>query len=288
MWKTARFTVVMLTTFLIPSSMTLSAEEMESFTEPYKQIAISTGEVGVLAKLMVAEGDTVTSKQILASLDDTVLTASLAVAQAAKDALGTRNAAEIELKSKTKQLESFRQLREQGNATQRELDRSESDQLQSKARLLSVQEELEVRRLEYLRVKAQILQRRMESPIDGVVTKIDKEVGEFVSPTNPIVMHVAQLDTLKSVFWVPIQDIDQIKKGQTVKITVGYRKQVCDGVIEFVSPVADHKSETIRVTIRIPNAKGDVPSGAVCRWNLGVADPVERLSRPKQGRSRSY
>ena len=138
MTKTTRITVVICAAYVLLCTP-LSAEEMESFTEPYKRIAISTGEVGVLAKVLVSEGDRVSNKQILASLDDTVLNASLAVAQAAKDALGTRNGAEIELNAKAKHLESFRQLRNQGNATQRELDRAESEQLQSKARLLAVQ-----------------------------------------------------------------------------------------------------------------------------------------------------
>ena len=287
MTKTTRITVVICAAYVLLCTP-LSAEEMESFTEPYKRIAISTGEVGVLAKVLVSEGDRVSNKQILASLDDTVLNASLAVAQAAKDALGTRNGAEIELNAKAKHLESFRQLRNQGNATQRELDRAESEQLQSKARLLAVQEELEVRRLEYLRVKAQIAQRRLESPIDGVVTRIEKEVGEFVSPTDPVVMHVVQLDTLKAVFSVPIQDVDKLKVGQTVKLSIGFRKQVCDGVIEFISPVALPESATVPVKIRIPNKKGEIPGGAVCRWNLEVGDPVERMSRPQKRTIRSY
>lgn len=267
-------TLAVTATLLSPGN----AEDLESFTEPYKQIAVSAAEVGVLSQVLVVEGDAVTQQQILARLDDSVLAASLEVARAAKDALGARRGAENELASKTDQLESFRQLRAQGNATQRELDRAESAQLQAEARLQAVREELEVRRLEYERVKAQIKQRRLSSPIDGYVIQIEKEIGEFVSPTDPIVLHVAQLDTLKSVFSFPMDETKGLKAGQTVKLRVGIERKICDGVIEFVSPVADAQSSTVRVKVRIPNPKQTIQSGAACSWDMKVVTPVERVS----------
>ncbi len=262
----------------------LPAEELEAFTEPYKRVAIPAAEVGVIDRVLVSEGDSVSKKQMLARLDDRVLQATLLVAQAAKDALGNRQAAEADLKMRTQQLESYRQLRARGNATQRELERAEADHLQSQSRLQAVNEELEVRRLEYERVKAQINQRRIESPIEGVVVEIEKEEGEFVSPTDPVVMHIVQLKMLKAVFSAPMSSVSArgrkaLRPGQTVKVVVGPQERVCEGVIEFVSPVADAQSATVRVKIRIPNEEGIVQSGAVCRWDMTSAAPVERLGQ---------
>jgi RND family efflux transporter MFP subunit len=278
-WKHWPSVPVVLLIAAVAAPGPLAAEQLESFTEPYKSIAIPASEIGVIAKILVAEGDQVSKRQVLAQLDDSVLTSSLAVARAAKEALGSRRAAEAELELRTRQLESYRQLRGHKNATQRELDRAESDHLQAQARLQSVREELEVRRLEYERVKAQIEQRRMESPINGFVVKIVKEVGEFVSPTDPIVMHVVQLDTLTSEFSVPMPLAKEIKAGQSVTLLVGYDRTACSGVVEFVSPVADPKSATVSVKIRIPNRDGKVASGAACHWNLKTETPVERVSR---------
>ena len=136
-----------------------------------------------------------------------------------------------------------------------------------------------MRRLEYERVKTQIKQRVIESPIKGYVVAIDKEVGEFVSPTDPVVMHVVHLETLKSVFSVPLAAAKDLRVGQTVHMSLGYQEAKCEGVIEFVSPVADAESGSVRVKIRIPNRDGKIQSGVVCRWNLETKTPVEKTTR---------
>lgn len=271
--------ILWISVFAAPSMVV--AEDLESFTEPSQRIAIPAAETGVISQIFVSEGDPVSKQQSLAKLEDSVLNASLEVTRSAKDALGARRGAEAELDLRSKQLESYRELHQRGNATHRELERAEGDLLQAQTRLQSVREELQVRRLEYERVKAQINVRRMESPIDGIVVQIDKEVGEFVSPTDPIVMHIVQLDTLKSEFSVPMQAVKKLAAGQTVTLSVGYQETKCEGVIDFVSPIADAQSATVRVKIRIPNHEGLLPCGAVCRWDLNVNTPVDHVSRTK-------
>ncbi len=258
-------------------------EEIEAFIEPYNSVAVPAAETGVISQLLVNEGDEVSQGQLLAKLDDSVLQMSLKVAQLAKDAKGTLLSAETEMATREKQLMSYRELRDQGNATQRELDRAESDYQQSAARRQSVLEELDVRRIEYERVKTQINQRVIESPIKGYVVAIDKEVGEFVSPTDPVVMHVVHLDTLKSVFSIPLAAAKNLRVGQPVHMSLGYQEAKCEGVIEFVSPVADAESGSVRVKIRIPNRDGKIQSGVVCRWNMETKTPVEKSTRVNPG-----
>jgi RND family efflux transporter MFP subunit len=260
------------------TSVPALAEDVEAFTEPYKQVAVPAPEIGVIAEILVQEGDQVSQKQLLAKLDDTVLQASLQVAKAAKDSQGTKQSAETEVALREQHLESYRQLQGRGNATQRELDRADNEYQQSLARLQSVREDLEVKRLEYLRVKAQINQRMISAPIDGYVVAIDKEVGEFVSPTDPIVLHVAHLKSLKTVFSVPMEATNKLQPGHTVKLKVGFDGIRCSGVIEFVSPIADAESSTVRVKIRIPNEQGKLQSGVACRWDLNSKPPVEGLA----------
>ncbi len=277
-------TVAVLCLSIFAAPPTVFGEGLEAFTEPYKRVAIPASEVGVISKILVSEGDAVSQKQLLAQLDDTVLQATLEVARAAKEALGNRRGAEADLEMRAAQLESYRELRSRGNATQRELDRAETEHLQSQARLQAVREELEVRRLEYERVKAQIKRRQVESPIDGFVVQIAKEEGEFVSPTDPVVMHVVQLNTLKVVFSVPMRMAADLQSGQPVSLSVGYDQIQCEGIIEFVSPVADAQSATVRVKVRIPNRKGLIPSGAVCYWTVESLAPIERVGQTTPSR----
>ena len=257
------------TSFMLALVPTIAqASELEGFTEPYRQVAVPAAEIGVIAEILVVEGDQVSERQLLARLDDSVLQASLQVARAAKDATGARRGAEAELAVREKQLEGYRDLHDKGNASQREIDRSESEYQQAASRLQSVRDDLEVRRLEFERVKSQIRRRRIESPISGHVISIVKESGEFVSPTDPIVMQVVQLDVLKAVFSVPIPAARELQKQDTVTLLVGAQQIACKGQIEFISPTADAQSGSVRVKIRIPNKDGLIPSGAACRWEI--------------------
>ena len=246
----------------------VQAEKVEAFTEPYKRIAVPASEIGVIAVLNVAEGDEVRAGQLLGRLDDAVLRSSLAVAEAAKQATGSLQNAESDVEMRRRHLDSYRSLSEQGNATTRELLRSQTELQQSLARLQSVREELTVRKLEYKRVEQQIGQRQIASPIDGVVVMMEKEAGEFVSPTDPVVLHVVQLNRLKAVFSVPRPGATGLEVGQVITLAIGYDGQTCEGKIEFVSPVTDPQSNTVRVKVQIENQDRAIASGISCRWNM--------------------
>ncbi|WP_146404347.1 efflux RND transporter periplasmic adaptor subunit [Planctomycetes bacterium CA13] len=259
------------------------AEELEGFTEPYRRVDVPANEIGVLSQVLVCEGDSVLASQLLARLDDSVLRASLEVARAAKDALGTRRGAEADVKMREKQLASYRELHERGNASVREFDRSESEYQKAIARLQAIDEDLEIRRLEYERAKAQVENRRIEAPVDGVVVEIVKDSGEFVSPTDPIVMQVVQLDQLKAVFSVPLAYCDYVKVGETIDMRIGRANRAIKGVVEYLSPVADAESASVRVKIRIANEQRTLQSGVAVRWVLNA--PTVRLSEtePQNG-----
>ncbi len=249
---------------LISIPITIEAQELQSFTEPYRHVAISAPEAAIIAEVAVAEGEKVSQGQTLVQLDDKVLRTALAVADAARTASGSRNAAQMEVELRENQVASYRELNRNGNATPRELQRSEFDLIQAQSRLQSIDEELNVRRLEFERVRTQLAQRKIESPIAGVVAEISKEVGEFVSPNDPVVMHVVQIDQLKAIFSVPLVLKKDLVVGEPVTLQAG--DEPIEGIVEFVSPIADAESGSVRVRIRIPNSDGKHQSGVPIQW----------------------
>ncbi|MCA9218580.1 MAG: HlyD family efflux transporter periplasmic adaptor subunit, partial [Planctomycetales bacterium] len=117
--------------------------------------------------------------------------------------------------------------------------------------------------IEHRRIKAQLERRRIKSPIDGIVTVVSKDIGEFVSPTDPIVATVVQLNPLLVVFSVPKNDARTLKKGQRVPVTFDSKK--VEGFVEFVSPTTDAQSGTTKVKVRVPNPKLTYQSGDACQ-----------------------
>ncbi len=244
------------------------AQEIETFVEPYRAAALSTTETGVLEQIVVRDGSRVQLGQTLAWLNDDVLHAALKVADAGMRAKAALKIAENETAICLRLLESYRALRTNGNATERELERSQSDYMQAQARLENVREELAIRALEYARVQTQIEQRQIRAPFEGIVVRVDKEVGEQVSPTDPVVLHLVQIRTLKALFSVPVDAAQSLRPGHVLRLSIGNGRESRNGVIEHVSAVADAKSGTVSVTVRIPNAEGKIQSGLVCRWDL--------------------
>lgn len=258
------------------SSSVACAQTIEAFTEPYQRIAVPASEIGVIESLLVEEGDVVTEKQLLGKLDDSVLRSSLDVAAAAMNATGAQLSAKADYEMRQQQVTSYHELQLDGNATSRELAQAELELQQAAARLQSVREELELRQLEFERVKKQIRQRQIVSPVNGIVIAIDKHVGEFVSPTDPTVLHIVQIDSLRAVFSVPRQEAASLQSGQNVTLSIGTQAETVDGVIEFVSPIANPESNTVQVKVRIPNAQHNNPSGVSCRWNLDTPRPASK------------
>lgn len=240
------------------------AEEIQSFTEPYQVIDVAAAESGIVIGLGVEEGDAVQKDQPVADLNQDVLKASVEIARSHRDAVSSLRSAESELKLKTERLEKLNQLRLNGNASEEEVNRAQLEFEVAEAQLLQVKENLEIKRLEYERIRLQLALRTVRSPIDGVVTEVFRDIGEFVSPADPVVLTIVQLNPLRTTFSVPVADVKSIRKGQTVPIRIDGVKGTVNAKVALVSPVINAESQTVRVKLELPNPENRIRSGAKC------------------------
>ena len=249
------------------------SDDVKGFTEPYRSIEIAAPEMGTLSKISVEEGQAVNSGSILANLNEDVLAASLAMATESKESKGKLNSAMAELQMQTEKLKKINGLFERRHASQAELDRAKSQWEVAKAQVQAVQDDLRIKAFEIKRIQAQIEQKRLRTPINGIVTRVFKDEGEFVSANDPVVATVVQLDPLLVVFSVPQESASQLNAGQTLPLKIENSKTV-NGVVEFVSPTADAQSGTCRVKIKIDNPDHTLSSGLAC-YLIGVqgSDP---------------
>ena len=145
---------------------------------------------------------------------------------------------------------------------------------------LSVREDLEIKQLEFRRIEAQLEQRSIRSPISGIVSEVTKDAGEFVSPSDPVVARVVQLDPLLVVFSVPLQHRNAFHQDQTVSLQLGYADMTAQGTVEFVSRTTDTSNSSIRVKVRLPNPNGEYQSGerALLRLDALTAQAIPTSS----------
>jgi len=253
-----------LPTVLCAQSFDQSYSSISGFTEPYRSIEVAAAEMGTISHVEVEEGQTIESGAILARLNEDVHEASVGMAKEKLDARGRLHSAQAEAKMQHERYQKLVGLYQRNNASQIEVDRAQGQLEVAAASVEAVQDDFRIASFEYKRALAQLEMRRLRSPIDGVVTRVHKDPGEFVSPSDPVVVSVVQLNPLKAIFSVPQTRARELASGHEIELEMGQDRAAALGVVEFVSPTTDAQSGTRRVTIRIDNSNSRWQSGDVC------------------------
>ena len=208
--------------------------DVPGYTEPYKTITVSAAEAGVIKELPVEEGSIVKQGQILARLDVAQLDAELDIAK-------------IQAELQRTKVERLEELARSQRAAKEELERSRAD--------------LKIRDAEIRKIQAAIETRTMRSPVDGVVTDIKRDKSEAVSLSNPHVLTVVQIDRLIVNLFLPPFRAEKLSIGGSATLVLGEKSQRVPAIVEFISPVTDAASGTVRVKFVMDNSAGKLRSG---------------------------
>lgn len=245
-----------------------SAETIEGFTEPFRTIHVASPESGIVARVFVREGEVVTAGQQLVSLDDEVHRMLLEIAKQQMVATGRVNSTRAELDLHQSRFAKLSELRRAGQAYQQEVDRARADVEVAQGRLLAIEEDLALRRLEHKKIAVQLQRRTVTAPVNGVVLMLTKNPGEYVSPVDPEVLTLVQLNPLRATFLMNRTQSAQVRVGAPVTIAFTDSDMSAAGVVEQVSELTDAESGTVPVRIRIDNRDGKYRSGERCTLEL--------------------
>lgn len=229
-----------------------------SYTEPFRDIKISSAEPGVVQEVLVQEGQLVKSGDVLVKLDARVLQQEAKMARE-------------EYKLKAKRVEKLRQLLLSRHASEDEVERAESD--------------LVITEIKADRVEAQIERLTLRSPIDGIITEMRFDVAESVPGANSHVATVVQLDPLRVQFNLQAADARMLKAGEQIPLFFPETNETRQGQVEFVSPVATAVVNTVRVKVIVPAEDEKITAGARCIYRapiLPASAVTQASSQPKQ------
>ncbi len=219
--------------------------EIQAFAEPYRTIDVAAVEAGLVTIVLVEEGDSVEKHDRLAELHQDVQKAALDVSRAQRDSTGVLTGAEAELRLRESIWKKFKELRRADHASDEEARRSESEYEIAQSRVLQAREQLLIKKLECERSELQLAQRTIRSPIAGIVTQVHKDAGEFLSPSDPIVVTIVQLDPLTVSFSVPVGIVNGLSQGQKVPLRIDGLKQPRNAEVELVSSLINAESQTV-------------------------------------------
>jgi multidrug efflux pump subunit AcrA (membrane-fusion protein) len=144
---------------------------------------------------------------------------------------------------------------------------------QDKIAIDKAEDELKTAALEAARSQAQYNLRLIRSPLNGVVSEIKLQPGEFIYETTPIVT-LAQIDPLTVDLVVPSKRFGAVKVGEIVELRLlPPVDKVVKAEIDVIDPIIDAASNTFRLRLALPNPENAIPAGVRCNANLPDSPP---------------
>lgn len=251
-----------------PAFAASPTSSIQSFTEPYRKIDLAAAEQGTISELLVREGDLVAKGQLVAALDSDVLKVSLEIDKVLMQSRCKLDAAAAERDLRKIRLDSLEALRLKGHANQEEVNRAKADLAIAEADLFAAGQQQKIDALQYKKTEAMLERRTIRSPIDGIVTDVYREEREFVTVSSAAVATVVQLNPLRVVFSLPTGIAQALKAEEMLPLFFPDSSERAQGRVEFVSPVTDAETGTVRIKVLLDNSQGKLRSGVRCNLVL--------------------
>ena len=205
---------------------------------------------------------------MLAQLDCRVLETQFEIAQRRAGSTAALESATASMEIKKERLAQLEKLAANARANADELARARGESAIALAELQLAREAKEEYALDAELIQAQIEQRTLRAPFDGVVARVHRDSGASVLPQDGPVISLVQLDQLDLVVHIDHRRLDGLAVGQEVKVTSLDRPVTAMAKIAFISPVVDASSGTSRIRFVLPNEEHKHLSGVKYRIDL--------------------
>ena len=203
------------------------------------------------------------------TLETQILEASRRLAVARTKAVARIEALKVEHELQQSRYEQLLGLRAEGAGSHDEVQRARADADVARLNVQAAEEERELSELQLAEIEARLEQCRIRSPVDGVVTDVLKEAGEYVSISQPHVATVVQLGTLRVTFYLPTRLATSFVVDQTVQLGFPESGHDTVGRIEHIGAVTAADSGRVRVDVLIENEETTQRSGVRCVIQVG-------------------
>lgn len=210
--------------------------------EPITLVKISSQVSAKILALPFREGERVSKDDVLVRLDPQDLQARLDSARASMKSEQARlSGAEANLINARLSFERFQQLYETGDVTKAELDSSEAQFLSAKSNKQVIEHAIEMAQAAIEQVNKDLENTTITSPIDGVITTLNAEVGETVivgTTNNPgsIIMEIADLSKMIVKAQVDETNIAPVEEGQEARVFINaYLEREYTGKVQKVA-----------------------------------------------------
>jgi HlyD family secretion protein len=280
--------------------------------QPTRSVNISADTMGRVTNLAVNEGDRVTKDQFLLQIDPrnlrTAVQRTEASLQAAKSQMEqlrlALDSARVALKQAEDNLRRQQELWKGGLTTRETLERAENELVMRRADLRSQEQQVKTQELRMQQESAtaesarfDLSKVRIESPINGIVTRRNIEEGETVvvgtmNNAGTVLLTIADMSVIQAEVEVDETDIPSVTIGQPAKVTIdaipgqtfaGKVTEIGNSPIQATGQAANTAQATnFKVVVTLDSEVTSVRPGFTCTAEITTAVRENAVSVPIQ------
>ncbi len=209
--------------------------------EPKTKVQISAQVSARITALPFREGDTVKTGDIVVKLDSRDLAAALESAQASQRSEEARlEGAKATLQRAEQELRRQEELSKTGDASRSVYESAQSEFLRAKSQADASTHAIEIARANIARAQKDLENTEIRAPFDGIITKLNAEVGELVvvgtlNNAGSVIMEIADLNVMLLKARVDESNVAPIKAGQRAAVFINaFRGRTFEGVVDRV------------------------------------------------------
>lgn len=248
---------------LVLASGPSAAKSFTGLIYPIHDITLSAGVAGLVMKRHVQLGQSVKANQVLIQLDDRLQGIEgdrrKVIFEDHSELRASRERARI-LGSLLQDSQAV--FKTTGSISKDELLRLEAESIAANARVEQLVEQKKREQLDYDAAERDRLQRHIIAPVNGVITKLTPQEGEWAKPGDPL-LTLVDSSTVILRLAVPHVTAHFLKVGanQLIQTEPGNAISQVTGRVTFVSPVADPASGLVQVEITVSNPHHRIKPG---------------------------
>jgi len=236
---------------------------------PNGDVKVSALVAGRVNSVTVAEGDTVTQGQVIATID------RRPIEEQRRQTIAALEQAKAQLENARLNLQRNEQLFTRGIAAGKEVE-------DARTQVATAQAASDQATAALATASLQLERTEVRTPIAGQIVKRMVSVGEQVDGTaaEPIV-EVANLDRVELGANVPADELSRVKISQVATVTTTtYAGREFSGEVIALAPAVDPSTNTALVRIRIRNAQHELKVGMFAEGRLLLSEHANALTVP--------
>jgi len=241
--------------------------EFSCLIEPSQRVELRSSVEGRIAAISVERGSEVRRGQVLVEIESGPERAALDSARFRSVMEGQLKTAESRRAAAQKKFLRRDELVQEKFISVQDRDDSAAEMALAEAGIVEAQDNRRLAELEEKRLQELIEQRRIRSPINGVVTERLQNVGEMAqnSDNARAVLRLAQINPLRVDVVLPVAMLGRLRPGMAARVSAEPPLQGrYNATVTVVDRVVDSASGTFRARLELPNPRGDIPAGVKC------------------------